>query len=293
MNIRCEAVLKKRQKDISELLRITKQLMSIGEVKEKGEEEQIIDERISKNAIRDRYYTEFKEDKEMRELYIEALEDLINCAKQFKEYFEKEQYEELSKLAHNKKSSLGSLKLSHFYEILVKVEENIRVKNYRELKELIEKLEQMISEIPAEIIRGKAEKEVEDKIEKISKKKYNILIAEDNAINRKFINALLKSDLNRYNLFFAENGEEALKILEEQEIDLILMDIQMPVMDGMEATRRIRQNNKYNNLPIIALTAHALVGDKEKFISIGCNDYLTKPFNKKDLFDMLEKYLES
>jgi CheY-like chemotaxis protein len=73
-------------------------------------------------------------------------------------------------------------------------------------------------------------------------------------------------------------------------VDLVLMDIQMPVMDGMEATARIRQDERYRDLPIIALTAYAIKGDREKFLGLGMNDYISKPINITAFYDVLRRY---
>jgi len=85
------------------------------------------------------------------------------------------------------------------------------------------------------------------------------------------------------------NGHEVLEELEQSRYDLVLMDIQMPVMDGMEAARRIRKIDA--NIPIIALTAYAMKGDRKKFLSRGMNDYIAKPIEKKLLFKIIDKYM--
>ena len=89
----------------------------------------------------------------------------------------------------------------------------------------------------------------------------------------------------------ATNGVEAMRFLKENDVDLILMDIQMPVMNGIEATRAIRCSNilgDKRNVPIVALTAHAMAGDREAFLSDGMNGYLAKPLSIHDLEMMLE-----
>lgn len=114
-----------------------------------------------------------------------------------------------------------------------------------------------------------------------------ILLVEDHLPNQKLATAILqKAGLKFIDL--ANNGAEAIQALEHAHYDLILMDISMPVMDGMEATRHIRASNKpYANIPIIALTAHALKGDKESFLECGMNDYLTKPINKQKVLQTI------
>jgi CheY-like chemotaxis protein len=90
----------------------------------------------------------------------------------------------------------------------------------------------------------------------------------------------------------AENGAKALQLLEnESDVDLVLMDIMMPVMDGYETMKRIRAQNKHKTLPIIALTAKAMRGDQELCIAAGANDYLTKPLDENRLYSMMRVWL--
>ena len=89
----------------------------------------------------------------------------------------------------------------------------------------------------------------------------------------------------------AENGIEALKALEDSYFDLVLMDCQMPVMDGYETTRQIRQQEKYKALPIIALTANAMTGDKAKVLAVGMNDYISKPVDVANMFKIMAKWI--
>lgn len=107
-----------------------------------------------------------------------------------------------------------------------------------------------------------------------------ILIVEDNLLNQKLTGIILKN--NGFNFLTADNGREAIKILQKETPELILMDIQMPVMDGYEATCIIR-DEMHLKIPIIAITAHALAGEKEKCIEKGINDYLAKPFSEAEL----------
>jgi len=118
--------------------------------------------------------------------------------------------------------------------------------------------------------------------------KKSILVAEDNFLNQKLIGRLLGKA--GYDVFFADNGLKAVDALRERNFDLVLMDIQMPEMDGVAATRRLRE--KGLTLPIIALTAHALKGDREKFLAAGMDDYLCKPVHQDKLYQLLEKFLK-
>ncbi|TGA68626.1 hybrid sensor histidine kinase/response regulator [Aliivibrio fischeri] len=118
----------------------------------------------------------------------------------------------------------------------------------------------------------------------------NILVVEDNHANQ----IVIKNTLNYagYSIDIAQNGKEAITKAINTQYDLIFMDISMPEMDGMTATKKIRSlSDTHQNMPIIALTAHALSGDKERFIEAGMTDYLSKPFNRSDLLECLAKYL--
>ena len=118
-------------------------------------------------------------------------------------------------------------------------------------------------------------------------KNYHILLVEDNIINQQVATEILKTA--GYHIAIAENGKIALNMLKKQQYDLILMDIQMPVMDGYEATTIIRQQG--NNIPIIAMTAHAMSEDKEKSLKVGMNEHITKPIIIDQFYDKLEHWL--
>jgi two-component system cell cycle response regulator DivK len=113
-----------------------------------------------------------------------------------------------------------------------------------------------------------------------------ILIVEDTELNIDLLIQLLEDD---YTLLVAKDGGQGVSMALENNPDLILMDISLPVLDGYEATRRIR--TKMESTPIIGLSAHAMNGDAEKAREAGCNDYLTKPIDDTLLFNMLEQYL--
>ena len=117
-----------------------------------------------------------------------------------------------------------------------------------------------------------------------------VLLAEDEAVNRISFQRLLEKA--GYPVNVATNGQEALKLLREQEFDVILMDIQMPVMDGVEATKHIRTSGTSNaNIPIIAMTAYTMTGDKEKFLAAEMNDYISKPVDMKELEEVIERVM--
>ena len=121
-----------------------------------------------------------------------------------------------------------------------------------------------------------------------------ILIAEDNKINVMLLRQILRN-LNIVDIIEAQNGVEAIELFLEYQPDLIFMDVQMPEVDGLEATLQIRELEIKNNskrVPIIALTANAMKGDKERCLSVGMDDYLSKPFLKDQIAAMLQGYLK-
>ncbi|NOR64473.1 MAG: response regulator, partial [Candidatus Scalindua sp.] len=117
-----------------------------------------------------------------------------------------------------------------------------------------------------------------------------VLLAEDNEINQQVATELLeKAGLI---VTIANNGKEAIEKVEGSEFDLVLMDVQMPEMNGLEATGCIRKNPRFSNLPIVAMTAQAMTGDRETCIEAGMDDYLTKPININELFSALVKWIK-
>jgi signal transduction histidine kinase/CheY-like chemotaxis protein len=120
-----------------------------------------------------------------------------------------------------------------------------------------------------------------------------VLLAEDEPISRILIETLLEQAGLQIDV--VENGKQAVERALSGDYQAVLMDVQMPVMDGLEATREIRNHERLNggHLPVIALTAHAMHGDREKCLQAGMDDYLTKPLDKTELFDTLTRYLTS
>jgi CheY-like chemotaxis protein len=116
-----------------------------------------------------------------------------------------------------------------------------------------------------------------------------ILMAEDNAINRELLRELLES--RGYTVSEACNGQEALVMVERETPDVLLLDIGMPVLDGFAVVRKIRENPRFATLPIIAVTAYAMQGDREKIMNSGFNGYLSKPVNSTALAQELERLL--
>lgn len=117
-----------------------------------------------------------------------------------------------------------------------------------------------------------------------------VAVVEDNADNRLLLQAILG---DRFELVEYENGSDALKAIESARPDLVLLDISLPDMDGTEILQRIRANASIRDLPVIALTAHAMAGDRERFLAAGFDDYITKPIvDETQLFASIERLLK-
>jgi two-component system, cell cycle response regulator DivK len=116
-----------------------------------------------------------------------------------------------------------------------------------------------------------------------------ILVVEDQEDNRQIIRDMLFA--TDYQITEAENGQEALVAVAKQRPDLILMDIQMPILDGYEATRRIKADPRLRSIPIIAITSYALSGDEQKARAAGCDDYVPKPYSPRQLLAKIRQYL--
>ena len=159
-----------------------------------------------------------------------------------------------------------------------------------------------IAEIPVKVVKA-AEAEVVEEVKKDDPALYSInnangknariLVAEDEPVNQQVIGKLLGMAGFSYDI--AENGEKAVELYKEKEYDAALFDVQMPVMDGIAATQEIRKiesENKKDRLPIIAVTARAMFGDKERIMQNQLDDYIAKPYNLNTVVDTLNKYIK-
>jgi CheY-like chemotaxis protein len=117
-----------------------------------------------------------------------------------------------------------------------------------------------------------------------------ILIAEDNAVNRELLRELL--EIHGYTVVEACDGEEALRMIEQTQPDLLLLDIGMPLLDGFGVVSKIRENPRLASLPVVAVTAYAMQGDREKILNSGFNGYLSKPVNARALAEELGRLLD-
>jgi two-component system cell cycle response regulator DivK len=128
---------------------------------------------------------------------------------------------------------------------------------------------------------------MEELKEGLSKK---ILVVDDNQDSRELVVKVLKN--RGYQMIEAVDGEDALEKATAENPDLILMDISIPKINGYEVTRRLKSQMNFKNTPIIALTAHAMKGDREKAIEAGCDGYISKPINIHEIPDQIKSYLQ-
>jgi len=117
----------------------------------------------------------------------------------------------------------------------------------------------------------------------------SILIIDDNRLNLKLCRTILTSA--GYSVIEAENAEDGLSLIRAERPDLILMDIQLPGMDGLAATRIIKSDPAIKDIPVIAITSYAMQDDDKKAKEAGCNDYITKPIDQKGFLKMISQYL--
>ncbi len=127
------------------------------------------------------------------------------------------------------------------------------------------------------------------------KQRIRILLAEDNEVNQKIALHFLEKKLG-YSTDTACNGKEAIDLLTSSDYDMVLMDCQMPIMDGYETTQAIRDENsnvRNSKIPIIAMTANAMKGDREKCLEAGMDDYITKPIKIKELQSVIGRWIRT
>ena len=130
---------------------------------------------------------------------------------------------------------------------------------------------------------------VTDGVEKMDSSSKTVLIVEDNELNMKLFHDLLEA--HGYNIIGTRDGMDALKIACEQRPDLILMDIQLPEVSGLEVTKWIKEDDRLRSIPVIAVTAFAMKGDEEKIREGGCEAYIAKPISVSHFLDTVKKFL--
>lgn len=121
-------------------------------------------------------------------------------------------------------------------------------------------------------------------------KKKKVLVVDDDKKSRYLVSFLLEKE--SFEVIMATNGLEGIEAARKQQVDLIIMDVKMPKMDGYETTKRIRRLKKYKSIPIIALTSYAMTEDKERALKAGCTGYIPKPITPETFISEIKKFLE-
>ena len=188
--------------------------------------------------------------------------------------------EQLQAISHELMGSTGNMGMTEIYELLKELNTGLKNNdiNATGINSIFENIKKIINDIPIEYLQELASEllPVEGDIVNI-----NVLTADDSPENRLLIEAMLSSIY--VNSDFAVDGIEVLEKLEGKKYDILLLDIQMPKMGGIETIKRIRENKNYQDLHVIAVTANAMKGDDKKYLDMGCNDYISKPI-QKDIF---------
>ena len=120
-------------------------------------------------------------------------------------------------------------------------------------------------------------------------KNKTILVVEDNELNMKLVKGLIK--IGKYHMLEAMDAESGIQLIREQRPDLVLMDIQLPGMDGLSATKIVKEDPALKDIPIVALTSYAMQGDEEKALEAGCTGYIAKPIDTRKFLETISQYL--
>lgn len=203
--------------------------------------------------------------------------------KSLKEAYKKQNIEQIREINHLILGTYGNLSLSFIYEMSKKISEELKKNpvSFDTILYYIEELERMTHTIDYS--------DLFNMYLQFNTKQIKILIAEDVEENRDFLKAVLESPL--ISVTCVEHGLNALKAMKEKKFDIVFLDIHMPVMDGLQTISHIKANEELKNTPVIALTAQAIIGDKEKYLPYGFDGYITKPINESVLFSYLEKFI--
>ena len=219
----------------------------------------------------------------IKTIFLKSILKLPLRIKDLKEAHKKQDIEEVRKINHLIKGTYGNLNLSLVYDISQKISSELKNENisFDSILHYIEELEYLTHTLDYN--------EIFNTYLQFKERKIKILIAEDAEETRDFLKILLETPLVEVNC--VENGLEALNLLKIKKFDLIFLDISMPVMDGVQTVTTIKANDNFKSIPVVALTAHAIIGYKEKYLNYGFDAYITKPINDSVLFSCLEKFV--
>ena len=221
----------------------------------------------------------------IKTIFLKSILKLPLRIKDLKDAHKKQDIEEVRKINHLIKGTYGNLNLSLVYDISEKISLELKKESvsFDSILHYIEELEYLTHTLDYN--------ELFNTYLQFKERKIKILIAEDAEETRDFLKVLLETPL--IEVTCVENGLETLNVLKTEKFDLIFLDISMPIMDGIQTVTTIKANDNFKELPVVALTAHAIIGYKEKYLNYGFDAYITKPINDSVLFSCLEKFVLS
>jgi CheY-like chemotaxis protein len=238
--------------------------------------------RITGEELVQGWITNIDEDEQIRRILMEAIEYLPDKLSELEQAIFLEDIENIRFLSHSLKGMTLSLRMTEIGELCREINNETRSdsSDMEKIGLLFVELKELVSSIPEDYFHVKPE------LKKTTNGNLSILVAEDDSINQKLIKIYFKR--LGYKCDIAENGLVALDMMKQKKYDVLFLDIQMPVMDGLETIKHIRSDEEMKDIHVIALTANALKGDQEKYLSAGCNDYLSKPVKIESLAESLE-----
>ncbi len=218
-------------------------------------------------------------DKALEKILLEGVKKLPLRMTEIQRILNENNLPELKKVVHDMKGFTGNYGMTEIYRIFKKMDEELgsAAPDMKKIHSLFFDITEFVSMIPDKYLGGRAAGKIK------------LLVAEDNEMNQKLIGAMLKKQDVAYDT--VSNGIETLDALRASAYDALLLDIQMPLMDGFETIRQIRADSELAGLYVIALTAYAIKGDEEKCLAEGCDDYISKPIDK-ELFQSKVEYLK-
>ncbi len=235
-------------------------------------------------------------DPQIKRLILEGISRLPDRVMEIEQAIRDQNTEKVRRSSHELKGVYGNLGVSEIYDVFSKIDKEMNNGeiNWPKVLRLLAVVKEILRKIPAYYLK-KINSGIPS-MDGVNTNNFRVLIAEDNELNQKLIGALL----NKLDVWyeFADNGKVVLKFLEQGiktdcPYDLLLLDMQMPVMDGLEVIRYIRNHKDLKDLTVIAITAYAMKGDALKYTRAGCNGYISKPINKdkfiKAVHDVMNK----
>lgn len=229
-------------------------------------------------------------DSELEQIVLSGLQSLPYAVQKLAESIANGDINQIRFNAHSLKGMATNLFMEEVGQITRQIDQAVKSEpvSLSHIRILLAKLEAVVQMIP-EDYGGDNVKKNQKNQEKIKAGGVGILIAEDDPINQQLMQDYF--GFRGLDVDMAENGQVVLDRLTEGHYDILLLDMQMPVMDGMETISRIRADNRYRHLHVIALTGHAMRGDREKYLEAGCNDYLSKPVNFNELQHKIDQLI--